>query len=69
MVQGIQPGRAMTGLGTQIVNQMVRGELQGVSFREPALTLNHRHIEKARYQTKVCTLSSEKLMRKTNATA
>ena len=26
---GIQPGRAMTGLGTQIVSQMVRAELQG----------------------------------------
>lgn len=26
---GIQPGRAMTGLGTQIVSQMVRSELQG----------------------------------------
>ena len=26
---GIEPGRAMTGLGTQIVDQMVRGELNG----------------------------------------
>ena len=33
---GIQPGRAMTGLGTQIVNQMVRGELRGSIDWEPA---------------------------------
>ena len=33
---GIEAGRAMTGLGTQIVNQMVRGELHGTIDWAPA---------------------------------